>query len=113
MKLLFAAAVALAISGPAFAQADHDMNKMPGMGGRPGISPAAGPQGTGVIKKIDARSGSVTLQHGPIAALNWPAMTMAFKADPALLKTVKVGQRVAFTVKTGGAMPEVVALQTK
>ena len=107
MKLLFAAAAALAISGPAFAQADHDMNKMPG------ISPAAGPQGTGVIKKIDARSGSVTLQHGPIAALNWPAMTMAFKADPALLKTVKVGQRVAFTVKTGGAMPEVVALQTK
>ena len=40
-------------------------------------------------------------------------MTMAFKADPALLKTVKVGQQVNFTVKTGGAAPEVVAIQPK
>jgi Cu(I)/Ag(I) efflux system protein CusF len=113
MKLVLAAAIVAAIATPALAQADHDMSKMPGMSSMPGMSAPAGPQGTGVIKKLDAQAGSVTLQHGPIAALNWPAMTMAFKADPALLKTVKVGQQVSFTLKTGGATPEVVALQPK
>lgn len=82
---------------------------MPGMD-RPAA--AAGAQGAGVIKKLDAKGGSVTLQHGPIAALSWPAMTMAFKADPALLKGLKMGQQVNFTLKTGGT-PEVVAIQPK
>lgn len=108
MKLILAAVAALALSGPAFAQAGHDMAKMPGMD----HSAAAGAQGAGVIKKLDAKGGSVTLQHGPIAALSWPAMTMAFKADTALLKDLKVGQQVNFTLKTGGT-PEVVAIQPK
>lgn len=109
MKLVLAAIASLAVSGAAYAQADHDMSKMPGIA----MPAAAGAQGTGVVKKLDAKKGSVTLQHGPIPALSWPAMTMAFKADPALLKTVRVGQQVAFTVKTGGAAPEVVAIQPK
>jgi Cu(I)/Ag(I) efflux system protein CusF len=109
MKLVLAALAALAVSGPALAQADHDMSKMPGMA----MPAPAGAQGSGVVKKIDAKAGAVTLQHGPIAALSWPAMTMAFKADPALLKTVKVGQQVAFTVKTGDGAPEVVAIQAR
>ncbi|MFT4936377.1 MAG: Cu(I)/Ag(I) efflux system protein CusF [Pseudoalteromonas distincta] len=108
MKLLLAAVAALALGGPAFAQAGHDMSKMPGMG-QPA---AAGAQGAGVVKKLDAKAGSVTLQHGPIAALGWPAMTMPFKADPALLQGLKVGQQVSFTVKPG-ATPEVVAIQPK
>lgn len=108
MKLLIAAMAALALGGPAFAQADHDMSKMPGMG-QPA---AAGAQGAGVIKKLDPKGGSVTLQHGPIAALGWPAMTMPFKADPGLLTGLKVGQQVSFTVKPG-ATPEVVAIQPK
>lgn len=109
MKLVLAAVAGLAISGAAFAQSDPGMNKAPGTA----IPAAAGAQGSGVVKSIDAKAGSLTLQHGPISALSWPAMTMAFKADPALLRTVKVGQQVTFTVKTGGAGPEVVAIQPK
>jgi Cu(I)/Ag(I) efflux system protein CusF len=109
MKLMLAALASLALSGAAHAQADHDMSKMPGMA----MPAPTGVQGAGVVKKVDAKAGSVTLQHGPIPALSWPAMTMAFKADPALLKTVKVGQQVNFTVKTGGAAHEVVAIQPK
>ncbi|WP_168075644.1 copper-binding protein [Caulobacter sp. SSI4214] len=109
MKLMLAAVATLALSGAAYAQADHDMSKMPGMG----MPAEAGAQGAGVVKKVDAKAGSITLQHGPIPALGWPAMTMAFKADPALLKTVKVGQQVTVTVKAGGAAPEVVAIQPK
>ena len=109
MKLVLAAVASLAISSVAFAQSDANMNKAPGTA----MPAPAGAQGTGVVKTIDAKAESVTLQHGPIAALSWPAMTMTFKADPALLKTVKVGQQVTFTVKTGAAAPEVVAIQPK
>lgn len=57
-------------------------------------------QGEGVIKAID--SDTVTIQHGPITTLGWPAMTMRFKADnPATLATLKPGQRVRFEIHQG------------
>lgn len=107
MKLIFATVAALAVSGPALAQAAHDMG---GMAGMDHSAMAGAAQGVGVIKKLDPKAGSVTLQHGPIAALKWPAMTMAFKADPSLLKSLKVGQKVNFTLKPGGA-PEIASIQ--
>lgn len=109
MKTIMIACAALTMAGTARAQApaSQDMAKMPGMDH---AATAAGAQGVGVVKKLDLKAGSITLQHGPIAALSWPAMTMAFKADPTLLKTVTVGEKVSFTVKIGGA-PEVVAIQ--
>ena len=33
---------------------------------------------TGVVKKVDAAAGKVTIAHGPIPAIKWPAMTMTF-----------------------------------
>ena len=106
MKLLLAAVAALALGGPAFAQAGHDMSKMPGMG----QTAAAGAQGAGVIKKLDAKGGSVTLQHGPIAALGWPAMTMAFKAAPDLVQSVKPGDKVAFDLTLKDGSGEITAI---
>ncbi len=39
----------------------------------------------------------MSLNHGPVATLKWPAMTMEFKAaNPALLRGLKPGQAVAF-----------------
>jgi Cu(I)/Ag(I) efflux system protein CusF len=105
MKILIAVA-ALALGGPALAQSAPDPDAT-----APAAAPVGG-QGAGVIRKLDPKAGSVTLQHGPIADLGWPAMTMAFKTDPALLKDLKVGQSVAFTVKAGDP-PEVVAIQPK
>ena len=107
MRFLLATAAVVAMAGPAAAQMQHDMGPMPGMDMK--APAAASAQGAGVVKALDLKGGSVTLQHGPIAALKWPAMTMAFKADPALLKSVKVGQKVTFTVKPG-ATPEVIAI---
>ena len=44
----------------------------------------------------DAAAGTVTLSHGPVASLNWPAMTMDFAvANPALQAALKPGARVA------------------
>lgn len=107
MKLILAAVAALAAAGPAFAQDGHAAH---GATGHSTMVPA-GVQGTGVVKKIDAKAGSITLDHGPIAALKWPAMTMPFKAAPALTQNLKVGQKVTFTLKSGGA-PEIIAIST-
>lgn len=108
MKVMIATLAMLALSSPALAQPAHDMSKM---GAMDQMATPASAQGSGVIKKIDAKSGSVTLDHGPIAELKWPAMTMAFKAAPNLLQGLKVGQKVTFTVKTGGAASEITSIQ--
>ncbi|WP_447954270.1 efflux RND transporter periplasmic adaptor subunit [Sphingopyxis chilensis] len=49
----------------------------------------------GTIEKIAARS--VTLRHGPVAGLGWPAMTMTFATkSPAQLRGFKRGDKVSF-----------------
>lgn len=51
---------------------------------------------SGTVEAIDAASGKITLAHGAVAALNWPPMTMAFKATPDQVASVQVGQKVDF-----------------
>lgn len=52
---------------------------------------------TGEIKKINESAGKITIKHEPIPNLNMDAMTMVFRvADPAVLKQVKVGDKVKF-----------------
>lgn len=70
--------------------------------------------GVGVITAIDPKAGSLTIRHGPIAALNWPGMTMSFKANPAtLLRGLKVGQRIGFDLKASGMTAQVTAVQAQ
>ncbi|MDD2878949.1 MAG: efflux RND transporter periplasmic adaptor subunit [Rhodoferax sp.] len=57
---------------------------------------AAGHRAEGTVEEIDSKTGTVTLIHGPITSLKWPAMTMEFKtANVALFKTLKPGAKVA------------------
>jgi Cu(I)/Ag(I) efflux system membrane fusion protein len=52
-------------------------------------------EAVGRIAKIDAQG--VTLDHGPVPALKWPAMTMTFRlGDPVLARGFKAGDRVRF-----------------
>jgi Cu(I)/Ag(I) efflux system protein CusF len=53
----------------------------------------------GEVKKIDEAAGKITLRHGPIKNLDMDEdnMTMVFRVqDPAMLKQVKVGEKVQF-----------------
>ena len=51
----------------------------------------------GSVTKIDQKQGKITLKHAPIKNLDMDAMTMVFAVgDPAMLKTVKVGDKVKF-----------------
>lgn len=54
-------------------------------------------KGTGKVTKLDPVANSVTIAHEPVSTMNWPAMTMTFKAkDKALLEKVKRGEKVDF-----------------
>ena len=51
----------------------------------------------GEVEKIDDSTGKIQLKHDAISNLGMGAMSMVFKAsDPAMLKTVKVGDKVNF-----------------
>ena len=53
----------------------------------------------GEITKVDEAQGKMTIQHDAIKKFDMDAMTMIFTAgDPAMLKTVKVGDKVMFNV---------------
>lgn len=61
---------------------------------------AAAPLAEGVVKKIDAPSQRVMLAHGPIPSVRMGPMTMMFKVkDPAMLKSLKEGDKVRFQVE--------------
>ena len=58
---------------------------------------------SGVVKKIDSAGGDITIAHEPIKTLDWPAMTMRFKArDPMLPSQARPGDHVQFTVVQSG-----------
>lgn len=69
----------------------------PAAAGPVGAASAVGHKGQGTVDSIDEKAGTVSLNHGPIASLKWPAMTMEFKvANASLLKDLKPGAPVAF-----------------
>ena len=56
-------------------------------------------EGVGNVVAIDLENRKIGLDHGPVPALQWPAMKMAFKVlDGVDLSSVKPGDRVQFTL---------------
>lgn len=69
-------------------------------------------QATGIVSGFDTKAGVVTIKHGAIPGVGWPAMTMTFKAtSAALLKGVQSGDEAAFTVMVNGRDNEAAALK--
>lgn len=72
-----------------------------GLAAAPGSAPAAASKAAshravGTLDAIDAKAGSVTVSHGPVASLKWPGMTMDFLlANPALAEKLKPGSAVS------------------
>jgi Cu(I)/Ag(I) efflux system protein CusF len=56
----------------------------------------------GEIRKVDKKAGTVTIKHGPIQAIDMPAMTMVFQVkEAAMLDRVKAGDKVKFQAEMG------------
>ena len=63
----------------------------------PKLSPGSGHRAEGTVDSVDAKAGTISLSHGPVASLKWPAMTMEFKAaNASLLPALKPGAKVSF-----------------
>lgn len=63
-----------------------------------GAIAAEGASISGEVKKIDESAGKITLKHGPAKSLGMEEpMTMVYRVkDPAMLKQLKVGDKVTF-----------------
>ncbi len=75
---------------------DEKGMEMKGMGGDK-KSEAKSHKGVGTVKKVDPTSGKVTIAHGPIPTMKWPAMNMTFTVkDKALLGKFSQDKKVEF-----------------
>jgi len=75
-----------------FAPAAGSAPAAAGKGGRSEVTH----QATGTLDAVDAKTGSVTVTHGPVPSLKWPGMTMDFMlANPSLTDNIKPGSAVA------------------
>jgi len=88
----------------------------PGAGSTPaGGAPAPGAAGaehetTGTVSAVEP--GGITLEHAPVPALKWPAMTMPFQlARPDLARGLKPGDAVRFRFRQQGDEHVVTAIQ--
>lgn len=75
---------------------------------------AGGDMVSGEVRKIDADAGKITLRHGPIKNLDMDdaSMTMVFRVqDAAMLKQVKVGDKVQFEAERASAGITITRLQ--
>jgi Cu/Ag efflux protein CusF len=61
-------------------------------------------EASGVIDAVDAAQRKVTVSHGSIQKLGWPAMTMEFPVNKEIdLTAVKAGMKVNFTLVKGSS----------
>ncbi len=67
-------------------------------------------QGTGTVTATDKAAGTITIDHGPIPAADWPAMTMAFTAKPPLIDSVKPGDKISFDLSLKGGAGELTSI---
>ncbi len=90
-------AAALAVAAPAFAAShDHTSHHV-------AANEKAGALADGEVKKIDKSAGKVTIKHGPLEALDMPPMTMVFRVkDPAMLDSMKTGDKIRFKAEKDG-----------
>ena len=79
-------------------QMPMDEGDMPMMGSDSAMQTASA---EGIVTAIDADAGTITVDHGAVPAIEWPAMTMAFDAEEQLRQDVAVGDRISFEFTTG------------
>lgn len=64
----------------------------------------------GIVTGIDTAKGTITLDHGVMSGLGWPAMTMGFAVTPEQLSGVKVGDKVDFEIDWDGKVGTVTTI---
>lgn len=65
----------------------------------------------GVVKKVDAEAGKVTIIHEELVNLDMPAMTMVFRADDDVIAQMAEGDEIEFTADRVEGKLKVTALK--
>ena len=65
----------------------------------------------GTIKAINSEKHTVTIAHGAVPAVQWPAMTMAFSATAEQLEALNAGDHVTFEFRSEGGTAKVVSIE--
>ena len=68
---------------------------------------------TGTIEAINRERGVVSIAHGPIPALKWPASTMEFQARPEQLESLAVGDAVRIGFQSEGDEAALVSIDKR
>ena len=110
MRYVLPAVVALALTACNPAPPHKDMAMQASSAAAPVVKSGAG---TGVVKAVDLKAGTITIAHDSIPSIGWPAMTMTFPvAEPSLLNGVKAGSTVSFDVTVTDNAPMITGLRT-
>lgn len=105
--------VALSLPVMAADMPDMKMSDMPmeGMQIAQEMEQAPTAKASGTIKAVNMQKGTITIAHGAVPALQWPPMTMGFKATPEQLGEVKVGDQVEFEFKAQGMAATIISIK--
>ncbi|WP_404439882.1 copper-binding protein [Stutzerimonas chloritidismutans] len=68
---------------------------------------------TGTIEAIDRERGVVTIAHGPVPALKWPASTMEFQARREQLEGLAKGDAVQIGFQSEGDEAALVSIDKR
>jgi Cu(I)/Ag(I) efflux system periplasmic protein CusF len=124
MKIRIALCLSLALSAPALAQNHADMHKghgkmhqghgdghmMQEMHEKHHGAEVKTVTTTGIVKKIHQDRDMLTITHDPVPELDWPTMTMGFKASTELMEQVQEGDRIRFEFTSEGMNNTIVSI---
>jgi Cu(I)/Ag(I) efflux system membrane fusion protein len=97
-------------SGQFLIDSEASLQGLTARGAAPAPTSTAEYETTGTVSAIEA--GQITLDHAPVPALKWPAMTMPFQlARPDLAQGLKPGDAVKFRFRQQGAEHRVTAIE--
>lgn len=69
---------------------------------QPSSTSVSSASAAGVVKGVDARGGRITIAHGPVGSLQWPAMTMTFRTGNVDIGSIRPGDSVTFQFTSTG-----------
>ena len=119
MKHALVLALSLLTAGAAQAQSGgmkgmdmKDMYKGMDMKGSKGDKKDQVHKAAGTVTRVDPAAGRITINHGPVASMSWPSMTMAFDLqDKKLAEKVKQGDKVEFEFTSSGRKNVITAIK--
>jgi Cu/Ag efflux protein CusF len=91
------AVISLSLAAPAVILAQSDTMRPMNVKPVEAKTEAKTHKAAGTVKKVDQAAARVTIAHGPVASLKWPAMTMGFGLkDKALLSKLAPEKKIEF-----------------